>query len=69
MDNTERKITLQESRLYIWMQHTSRILDHYGLDGIIGLVPGGIGDVFTLGITLFFYGKTPLLDTDISPSQ
>lgn len=50
MDNTERKITLQESRLYIWMQHTSRILDHYGLDGFIGLVPGGIGDVFTLGM-------------------
>lgn len=44
---TDRRQNLKDSTLYRWMQHITLWLDQYYLDAIAGLVPGGIGDVFS----------------------
>lgn len=43
----QRKEQLAQSRLYLWMKETTLYLDKYYLDGIMGLVPWGIGDVLS----------------------
>lgn len=43
----QRKEQLAQSRLYQWMKETTLYLDKYYLDGIMGLVPWGIGDVLS----------------------
>ncbi len=50
MTREERKERLKHSRLYNGMNAITRYLDQYYIDGIIGIVPGGIGDAMT---TLF----------------
>jgi len=42
--NIERKQQLKQSSLYARMQQITKFLDRYYLDGVMGLVPGGIGD-------------------------
>lgn len=39
---------LRESSYYKGMQGLADIMDRYGLDGIIGFIPYGIGDIFSL---------------------
>ena len=43
-DRTER---LKASFSYRLMQKVARYMDQYDLDGVAGLVPGGIGDIVT----------------------
>ncbi len=38
---------MKESRTYQWMQVIARYMDQYYLDGIAGLVPGGLGDMIS----------------------
>lgn len=47
MTKPERKDKLKQSKLYGTMQVVSNYLDRYYLDGIAGLIPGGIGDAVT----------------------
>lgn len=47
MSKQIRKEKLAQSDIYRWMQNTTRYLDKYYLDGIIGFIPGGIGDIFS----------------------
>lgn len=48
--NMDRKEIIRNSKSYQRMQQLSTYLDKYYLDAVLGLAPGGIGDVFT---TLF----------------
>ncbi len=41
----EKKERLKESRIYQSMQGITQWMDRYYLDGVAGLVPGGIGDI------------------------
>ena len=43
----QRKDKLKQSNLYLRMQKITLLLDQYHLDGAIGLIPGGIGDMVT----------------------
>lgn len=47
MSEQIRKEKLTQSGIYRWIQNTTRYLDKYYLDGIIGFIPGGIGDLFS----------------------
>lgn len=38
---------LRNNRTYAWMTKASKVLDRYYLDAIVGLVPGGVGDIVT----------------------
>ena len=40
-----KKLKLKDSRLYNAMQDITQWMDRYYLDGVAGLVPGGIGDM------------------------
>ena len=42
--NDQRRELLKNSRIYHWMRNVARYMDQYYLDGIAGLVPGGVGD-------------------------
>ena len=42
--NDQRRELLKNSRIYHWMRNVARYMDQYYLDGIAGLVPGGLGD-------------------------
>ena len=42
--NISRREQLKGSRTYQWMRQVALYMDHYYLDGIAGLVPGGLGD-------------------------
>ena len=53
MNSQERKEQLRNSKPYQAMKHITIYLDNYHLDGIAGLVPGGIGDAVTA-----FFGVT-----------
>ena len=41
----QTKEKLRNSRLYNRMKQVTRLTDDYCLDGLIGLVPGGFGDM------------------------
>ena len=63
----DKKEKLKKSKLYLAMQDITRYLDRYYLDGVAGLVPGGVGDavsgVFCLVhvyISLFKLHSIPL---------
>lgn len=47
MSSPERKGQLMNSKLYQSMKYITTYLDKYYLDGVAGLVPGGIGDAVT----------------------
>lgn len=49
MNSSERRERLKSSRTYQWMRSVARYMDQYYLDGIAGLVPGGLGDT-TMGL-------------------
>ena len=53
MSSPERKGQLMNSKLYQSMKYITTYLDKYYLDGVAGLVPGGIGDAVTA-----FFGLT-----------
>lgn len=62
-----RKEQLAQSSLYRWMQDTTRYLDKYYLDGLIGFIPWGIGDFFSslfslvhLYFSIFWLRSVPL---------
>lgn len=57
MTSFERKEKLLNSKLYIGMQKLTTYLDKYYLDGIVGFVPGGIGDTVpaALGMTHVYF--------------
>jgi len=44
---------LKNSRIYRTTQNVSTFLDRYYLDGVAGLIPGGIGDIATAIFSLF----------------
>lgn len=39
-----RRERLRSSKVYLSMQQVSRYMDQYYIDGIVGLIPGGLGD-------------------------
>ena len=41
----EKKERVKQSRLYQSMQSVTQWMDRYYLDGVAGMVPGGIGDI------------------------
>ena len=41
----EKKAIVRNSRLYRSMQNVTEWMDRYYLDGVAGLIPGGIGDI------------------------
>jgi len=41
----DRKEQLKNSTLYLRMQQVTQYMDRYYIDGVAGLIPGGIGDV------------------------
>lgn len=45
MDN--RKQRLKHSVVYIWAQRITNLMDRYYIDGVVGAIPGGMGDVLT----------------------
>lgn len=45
MDN--RKQRLKHSAVYIWAQRITNLMDRYYIDGVVGAIPGGMGDVLT----------------------
>lgn len=47
-----RKESLKASPLYQMMQKVTRYMDQYHLDGIAGLVPGGLGDAASALVAL-----------------
>ena len=47
MDKQEKKEKLLNSRLYQYMQGVTQWMDRYNLDGVAGIIPGGIGDIIT----------------------
>ena len=47
MDKQEKKEKLLNSRLYQSMQGVTQWMDRYNLDGVAGIIPGGIGDIIT----------------------
>lgn len=50
--SSQRKERLRNSRLYNGMNKLTTYLDRYHVDGIAGLIPGGIGDAMTALFTL-----------------
>ena len=50
--NEERIQRLKKSRSYNIMRRVSTYMDQYYLDGVAGLVPGGVGDIATVGFAL-----------------
>lgn len=50
--SSQRKERLRNSRLYNGMTKLTAYLDRYYVDGIAGLIPGGIGDAMTALFTL-----------------
>lgn len=50
--SSQRKEKLRNSRLYNGMTKLTTYLDRYFVDGIAGLIPGGIGDAMTALFTL-----------------
>ena len=50
--SSQRKERLRNSRLYNGMNKLTTYLDRYYVDGIAGLIPGGIGDAMTALFTL-----------------
>ena len=50
--SSQRKERLKNSRLYNGMTKLTTYLDRYYVDGIAGLIPGGIGDAMTALFTL-----------------
>ena len=57
-----RKERLKSSSLYLLMKRISVVLDKYYLDGVIGFLPYGIGDVVRAHILQF--GKIALFSFD-----
>ncbi len=51
---TLRQQRVETSRMYRWLRQTARIMDRYHLDPIIGLVPGGWGDLLSSLLSLPF---------------
>ena len=62
MNSQERKEQLRNSKPYQAMKHITIYLDNYHLDGIAGLVPGGIGDAVTafFGLTHVYFAMFKL---------
>lgn len=50
----ERKERLAKNRLYSFMRVVATYMDRYHVDGIVGLVPGGVGDVVTSLLSLVY---------------
>ena len=50
----DRKKLLKKNKSYLWMKNISRIMDQYYLDGIVGILPWGIGDILTAILTVVF---------------
>lgn len=57
MTSIERKHQLRDNKLYVSMQKLTVYLDKYYLDGVIGLIPGGIGDIIPalFGMTYIYF--------------
>lgn len=62
MSSPERKGQLMNSKLYQSMKYITTYLDKYYLDGVAGLVPGGIGDAVTafFGLTHVYFAMFKL---------
>lgn len=62
MSSLERKGQLMNSKLYQSMKYITIYLDKYYLDGVAGLVPGGIGDAVTafFGLTHVYFAMFKL---------
>lgn len=62
MSSPERKGQLMNSKLYLSMKYITTYLDKYYLDGVAGLVPGGIGDAVTafFGLTHVYFAMFKL---------
>lgn len=62
MSSLERKGQLMNSKLYQSMKYITTYLDKYYLDGVAGLVPGGIGDAVTafFGLTHVYFAMFKL---------
>lgn len=43
-ETMNRRERLRSSKVYLSMQQVSRYMDQYYIDGIVGLIPGGLGD-------------------------
>ena len=50
----QKKRHLQRKASYRMMESTAKWMDKYYLDGIIGLLPGGIGDILSTALALPF---------------
>jgi len=46
----DRKEKLKNNKAYLWAKEVTKIMDQYHIDGIVGAIPGGIGD----GVTAVF---------------
>lgn len=62
MSSPERKGQLMNSKLYQSMKYITTYLDKYYLDGVAGLVPGGVGDAVTafFGLTHVYFAMFKL---------
>ena len=47
MERRYRKDKLRNSRTYMLLHGVATYMDRYYLDGILGLIPGGIGDIIS----------------------
>ena len=54
MNRDAARQRLSESRLYGTLQLVNKFLDRYYLDGVVGLLPFGMGDWFTAAISLVY---------------
>ena len=49
---TERRRQLKQSAAYRALRTTAKVMDKYGLDPLMGLLPGGIGDMLSALLAL-----------------
>lgn len=62
------KTELEKSRAYQNLDKLQQVLDRYYLDGLIGLIPWGIGDFLTASVSMFYvwFSITKIKSTELT---